>query len=158
MRKSVFAIALGVFLALAVGLLVVFGILAPTFTRFFGVEFARMSILTGGLLFFSVAFAFYWGGMISSYRAPGRRRTHGTLVAPAAFAISPIVNLATGEGMFPNVDTPRTVIFLLSFLIVSVAAAYVGALRGEALYAYNRRFARRNIPKEKSLQQGGEGS
>ena len=36
--KSVMAVGIGVLLALAIGLLVVQGILAPLFTRFFGLE------------------------------------------------------------------------------------------------------------------------
>ena len=92
---------------------------------------------------FATAFSFYFGGMAASYRAPARRRLHGTLVAPVAFAISPAINLSTGEGLFPGLDTGATVLLAAVFLVVSCAAAYVGARRGEALYAYNQKFARR---------------
>ena len=130
-------------IALAIGLLVVFGILAPVFTRLFGLELAGSMALPTVLMVFADAFSFYFGGMAASYRAPARRRLHGTLVAPVAFVISPAINLATGEGMFPGLDTGATVLWAAVFLVVSCAAAYVGARRGEALYAYNQKFARR---------------
>jgi hypothetical protein len=145
--KSVTAVGLGVLIALAIGLLLVFGILAPVFTRFFGLELAGSTALPTALMVFAAAFAFYFGGMAASYRAPARRRLHGTLVAPAAFVISPTINLATGEGMFPGLDTAATVVLAVVFLAVSFAAAHVGARRGEALYAYNQKFARRRAPR-----------
>ena len=131
---------LGVLIALTVGLLVVFGILAPVFTRFFGLEVAGSTALPITLMVFADAFAFYFGGMAASYRAPSRRRLHGTLVAPVAFAISPAINLATGERMFPGLDTERAVLLAAVFLTVSFGAAYVGARRGEAFYAYNQKL------------------
>lgn len=134
-------------IALAIGLLVVFGILAPVFTRFFGLEIVGSTALPTALMVFAAAFSFYFGGMAASYRAPARRRLHGTLVAPAAFVISPAINLATGEGMFPGLATVGAVLLAAAFLVVSLAAAYVGARRGEALYAYNRRFDRRRAPR-----------
>ncbi len=134
-------------IALAIGLLVVFGILAPVFTRFFGLEIVGSTALPTALMAFAAAFSFYFGGMAASYRAPARRRLHGTLVAPAAFVISPAINLATGEGMFPGLATVGAVLLATAFLVVSLAAAYVGARRGEALYAYNRRFDRRRAPR-----------
>jgi len=141
--RSVAAVGLGVLIALAIGLLVVFGILAPVFTTLFGLELAGSMALPTVLMVFADAFSFYFGGMAASYRAPARRRLHGTLVAPVAFAISPAINLATGEGMFPGLETAATVLWAAVFLAVSFAAAYVGARRGEALYAYNQKFARR---------------
>jgi peptidoglycan/LPS O-acetylase OafA/YrhL len=95
------------------------------------------------MLVFAAAFSFYFGGMAASYRASARRRLHGVLVAPAAFVISPIINVATGQGMFPGVENEMTVLLAALFLVVSLAAAYVGARRGEALYAYNQRMRRR---------------
>jgi hypothetical protein len=141
--RSVAAVGLGVLIALAIGLLVVFGILAPVFTRLFGLELAGSMALPTVLMVFADAFSFYFGGMAASYRAPARRRLHGTLVAPAAFVVSPTINLVTGKGMFPGLDTGATVLWAAVFLVVSCAAAYVGARRGEALYAYNQKFARR---------------
>jgi hypothetical protein len=138
--RSVTAVGLGVLIALTVGLLVVFGILAPVFTRFFGLEVAGSTALPITLLVFADAFAFYFGGMAASYRAPARRRLHGTLVAPVAFAISPAINLATGERMFPGLDTGRAVLLAAVFLTVSFGAAYVGARRGEAFYVYNQKL------------------
>jgi hypothetical protein len=63
-----------------------------------------------------------------------------------AFIISPAVNLATGEGMFPGLDTAARFLMAAGFLVVACAAAYVGARRGEALYAYNQRM-RRGAPR-----------
>jgi hypothetical protein len=141
--RSVYAVGLGVFLALLIGLLAVFGILAPVLTRFLGLELVGSTALPTSLLVFAAAFSFYFGGMAASYRAPARRRLHGTLVAVVAFAISPIINLVTGEGLFPGLDTGRAVLLAAVFLAVSVAASYVGARRGEALYAHNQRLIRR---------------
>ncbi len=127
-------------IALTIGLLVVFGILAPVFTRFFGLELAGSTAVPITLMMFADAFSFYFGGMAASYRAPARRRLHGTLVAPVAFAISPAINLASGKGMFPSLDTTGVVSLAAIFLAVSFAACYVGARRGEALYAYNQKL------------------
>ena len=145
--RSVAAVGLGVLIALAIGLLVVFGILAPVFTRIFGLEFAGSTALPITLMVFADAFSFYFGGMAAGYRAPARRRLHGTLVAPAAFAISPAINLLRGEGMFPGLDTVAAIVLAGVFLAVYIAAAYVGARRGEALYAYNQKFTRRRAPR-----------
>lgn len=141
--KSVSAVGLGVLLALTVGLLVVFGILAPLLTTFFGLEMAGSTALPMVLLVFAAAFSFYFGGMAASYRAPGRRRLHGTLVAFVAFAISPVINLLTGEGLFPGMENASTALLVTLVLLISVAASYVGARRGEALYAYNQSVSRR---------------
>ncbi len=141
--RSVTAVGLGVLIALAIGLLVVFGILAPVFTRFFGLELAGSTALPITLMVFADAFSFYFGGMAASYRAPARRRLHGTLVAPVAFVLSPVINLATGKGMFPGLETAGSILLAAVFLAVSFAASYVGARRGETLYAYNQKLARR---------------
>ncbi len=141
--RSVTAVGLGVLIALAIGLLVVFGILAPVFTRLFGLELAGSTALPITLMVFADAFSFYFGGMAASYRAPARRRLHGTLVAPAAFVLSPAINLATGKGMFPGLETAGAILLAAVFLAVSFAASYVGARRGETLYAYNQKLARR---------------
>jgi hypothetical protein len=141
--RSVTAVGLGVLIALAIGLLVVFGILAPVFTRLFGLELAGSTALPITLMVFADAFSFYFGGMAASYRAPARRRLHGTLVAPAAFVLSPAINLATGKGMFPGLETAGAIMLAAVFLAVSFAASYVGARRGETLYAYNQKLARR---------------
>lgn len=141
--RSVNAVGLGVFLALLLGLLAVFGILAPVLTRFLGLELVGSTALPTSLLAFAAAFSFYFGGMAASYWAPARRRLHGTLVAVVAFAISPTINLVTGKALFPGLDTSRAVLLAAVFLAVSVAASYVGARRGEALYAHNQRLIRR---------------
>ena len=141
--RSVNAVGLGVFLALLIGLLAVFGILAPVLTRFLGLELVGSTALPTSLLVFAAAFSFYFGGMAASYRAPDRRRLHGTLVAVVAFAISTTITLDTGKGLFPGLDTSRAVLLAAVFLTVSVAASYVGARRGQALYAHNQRLIRR---------------
>ena len=138
--KSVSAVGLGVLIALTLGILVVFGILAPVFTRLVGLELAGSTAVPITLMAFADAFSSYFGGMAASYRAPARRRLHGTLVAPVAFAISPAINLASGEGMFPGLNTRGAVLLVAVFLAVSFAAAYVGARRGAALYAYNQKL------------------
>ena len=127
--------------ALTIGLLVVFGILAPVFTRFFGLELAGSTAVPITLMVFAVAFSFYFGGMAASYRAPAQRRLHGTLVAPVAFAMSPAINLASGKGMFPGLDTRGAVLLAAVFLAVSFGASYVGARRGEALHDLNQKFS-----------------
>ncbi|MFL6058848.1 MAG: hypothetical protein ACJ732_08070 [Rubrobacteraceae bacterium] len=143
MMRSIAAVALGVLVALVIGLLVVFGIFAPVFTAFFGMEMAASTAVPTAMLVFAAAFSFYFGGMAASYTAPDRRRLHGILVAPVAFVISPIINVATGQAMFPGVDDPETVLLAAFFLGVSLAAAYIGARRGDTLFAYNRRMKRR---------------
>jgi hypothetical protein len=45
--------------------------------------------------------------------------------------------------MFPGLDTAGAISLAAVFLAVSFAASYVGARRGETLYAYNLRLARR---------------
>lgn len=145
--RSVLAVGAGVVMALLVALLVVFGILWPLFTVFagggqFGLEMAAPTALPMALIVLATAFAFYWGGMFASYRAPGRRRLHGTLVAPAAFAVSPLVNLLTGQDPVPALASAPSALLLALVSAVSVVGAYVGARRGAKLYAHNRRYAR----------------
>jgi len=141
--KSIAAVGLGVLISLVIGLLVVFGIFEPVFTRFLGMEIATSTAVPTAMLVFAAAFAFYFGGMAASYRAPSRRRLHGVLVAPAAFVISPLINLLSGQGLFPGMDSVVNAALAAAFLAVSVGAAYVGSRRGESLYAYNRRVSRR---------------
>ena len=127
-------------MALGIAVLVVFGIFWPIAMRFLDPSLADGAFFPSLFLVLAAAFAFYWGGMISSYRAPGRRKLHGTMVAPITFAISPVVNLLSGNGLFPGLDSPRSILFMLGVLLVAVGGAYVGARRGEALYIHNRKF------------------
>ena len=60
------AVALGVLVALTIGLLVVFGIFAPVFTAFFGMEMAASTAVPTAMLVFAAAFSFYFGGMAAS--------------------------------------------------------------------------------------------
>lgn len=145
--RSVAAVALGVLIALAIGVLLAGGVLAPVFTRFFGMEIATSTALPTVLLVFVAAFSFYFGGMAASYRAPARRRLHGVLVAPAAFVISPVINVLSGQGLFPGINDAKTILLVAAFFAVSVIAAYVGSRRGESLYAYNRRVSQRRAPR-----------
>jgi len=148
MMKSVRAVLIGILLALGVGALVIFGIAAPVFTRFFGPELASTA-LPAVFVLFAAAFAFYFGGMVASYKAPSRRRLHGVLVGVAAFAISPLVNLVApdptvrGGDPFANLRTLETFLFTTVLLVIVLAASYVGALRGETLFAHNQAVIRR---------------
>ena len=82
--------------------------------------------------------------MAAAYKAPGRRRLHGLLVAPAALAISTTINVAMGRGPFPGYDTVWIFLLAVLFFAVSGLASYVGARRGEALYIHNDRVTRRH--------------
>ena len=137
------AVGIGVLLSLALGLLMVQGIFAPVFTRFFGLERTGPATLPVVLLIFAAAFSFYFGGMAASYKAPSRHRLHGVLVVPAAFVLSSGLNLLTGKGVLPGVDEAGAVGLAVVFLVVSAAASFVGGHRGEALYAHNQKVARR---------------
>jgi O-antigen/teichoic acid export membrane protein len=143
LMRSVIAVGIGVLLALAIGLLVVQGILAPVFTRFFGLERTGPAALPLILLVFAAAFSFYFGGMAASYKAPSRHRLHGILVVPAAFVLSLVLNLVLGRGFLPGVDGPETILLVAVFIVVSAAASYVGGQRGAQLYAHNQKFTQR---------------
>jgi hypothetical protein len=56
MTRSITAVALGVLVALAIGLLVVFGVFAPVFTAFFGMEIAASTAVPTAMLVFAAAF------------------------------------------------------------------------------------------------------
>src|SRR5919199_945431 len=148
MMKSVGAVLFGILLALGIGLLEIFGIVAPIFTRFVGLELISTA-LPVAVMVFAAAFAFYFGGMLASYKAPSRRRLHGTMVGVGSFAISPLVNLGASALMgsnndpFANLRTPGAFVFTGVLFVVVLAASYVGARRGEVLYAYNQAFIRR---------------
>lgn len=142
LMKSIMAVGIGVLLALVLGLLMVQGIFAPVFTRFFGLEQTGPATLPVILLVFAAAFAFYFGGMAASYKAPSRHRLHGVLVVPAAFILSSGLNLLMGKGFLPGVDGARALGLAVVFLAVSAAASFVGGHRGEALYAHNQKVAR----------------
>ena len=137
------AVGIGLLLALVLGLLVVQGIFAPVLTRFFGLERAGPAAFPLVLLVFAAAFSFYFGGMAASYKAPSRHRLHGVMVVPAAFVLSLVLNLALGKGLLPGVDGAWAAGLVAVFLLVSCAASYVGALRGEMLHAHNQKVARR---------------
>ncbi|CAN5889508.1 hypothetical protein BH23ACT11_BH23ACT11_20450 [soil metagenome] len=138
-RQSVGALGLGILLALGIAVLVVFGIFWPIAMRFLDPALASDTFYPSLFLVIASAFAFYWGGMISSYRAPGRRKLHGTLVAPATFAISPVVNVLSGKGLFPGLESSRAMLFMFVILLIASASAYIGARRGVALQAHNRK-------------------
>jgi len=141
--RSIMAVGIGLLLALALGLLVVQGIFAPVFTRIYGLERTGPAALPLVLLVFAAAFSFYFGGMAASYKAPFRHRLHGVLVVPAAFVLGSALNFALGKGLLPGVDGAWAVGLVLVVLVVSAAASYVGAKRGEAIYAHNQKVARR---------------
>jgi putative membrane protein (TIGR04086 family) len=147
MMKSVGAVLIGILLALGVGALLIFGIAAPFFTYFFGPELASTA-LPAVFVLFAAAFAFYFGGMVASYKAPSHRRLHGVLVGVAAFAISPLVNLVApdptvrGGDPFANLRTPEAFVFTTVLLLVVLTVSYVGAMRGETLFAHNQAVIR----------------
>lgn len=141
--RSLVAVGIGMLLALALGLLVVQGIIAPVFTRFFGLERTGPAALPLVLLVFAAAFSFYFGGMAASYKAPSRHLLHGILVVPAAFVLSLGINLALGRGFLPGAVDAGTILLVLVFLGVSAVASYIGARRGVTLYAHNQKFKRR---------------
>ena len=136
------AVGIGLLLALALGLLVVQGILAPVFTRVFGLERTGPATLPLVFLVFAAAFSFYFGGMAASYKAPSLHRLHGVLIVPVAFVIGAALNLALGKGFLPGVDGAWAVGLVVVFLVVSAASSYVGARRGVALYAHNQKVMR----------------
>ena len=140
--KSVMAVGIGVLLALAVGLLVVQGILAPVFTRFFGLERTGPTSLPLVLLLFASAFSFYFGGMAASYKAPSRHLLHGIMVVPASLLLASALNLALGKGLLPGVEGTGTFLLVLVFLLASTAASYVGSKRGAEIYTHNQRVER----------------
>lgn len=142
------SVALGVLLALLLALLTVFGILAPLLTVFmgggrFGLEMAGPTTVPTAMLLLAAAFSFFWGGMYASSRVPARNRLHGTLVAPAAFLTSPAINLLSGNGPFPGIESSGAIFFMLAVFLVSLGGAYVGARRGTALHAHNERVRQR---------------
>ena len=140
--KSVMAVGIGVLLALAIGLLVVQGILAPVFTRFFGLERSGPAILPLLLLVFASVFSFYFGGMAASYKAPSRHVLHGMMVVPAAFVLASALNLALGRGFLPGIEGAGAGLLEVLFLVASVAASYVGSKRGAEIYTHNQRGER----------------
>lgn len=147
MKKSVGAVLFGILLALGIGVLVVLGIMAPVFTRFFGQALATTA-LPVILLIFAAAFSFYFGGMFASYRAPSRRKLHGTLVGLVSFAVTPVVNLFTSafggnNDPFANLRTSTGVLLSIVLFVAVVAASYVGARRGETIYAHNAEVIRK---------------
>lgn len=158
--KSVSAVLSGILLALGLGVLSVFGIAAPVLTRFFGSELASTAI-PAAIVVFAAAFAFYWGGMLASYKAASRRRLHGVMVGVFSFAVSPLVNLvasafstAGGPDPFANLRTPGALLFTGVLFVAVLAASYVGARRGEALYAYNQRFANQQRRRRQGSEEG----
>lgn len=151
--RSVFAVGLGVLISLCIGLLVTFGILWPVAMRFLSPDLTDSASYMLGPLVLVAAFAFYFGGMAAAYTASSSRILHGVMVPFASFAVSPVINLISGNGMFPGVDRIWEVILILAFLGISTGAALIGARRGESIYHFNRRqIARRrsNSPPHKA--------
>ena len=155
-KKSVGAVLWGIFLALGVGVVLVFGIIAPLLTRFVGRDLASSGVPVVFVVF-AAAFAFYWGGMVSAYKAPSRRRLHGVLVGLVSFAVSPLVNLGltvvnsnSGSDPFANLRTPGAALLTAVVFVVVITASYVGARRGESLYEHNARHIKARERREKA--------
>ena len=155
MMKSVGAVLGGILLALGIGALLIFGIIAPTLTTFLGSEPVSTTLPTVAMVG-AAAFAFYFGGMLASYKAPNRRRLHGVTVGVASFAVSPLVNLGASalsmgsNDPFANLRTPVALLFTGVLFFTILLASYVGARRGEALYAHNQAYIRRRKQQQKS--------
>jgi hypothetical protein len=142
--RSVAAVGVGMLVAFLLVLLILFGILAPVLSWLFQMEPTASAIRNfAPLALFVCGLSFYFGGMAGAYKAPGRPLLHGTLVAPVAFVISPIINLLTGKAPFPGIDGVGTALLTAAFLAASVAAAYVGARRGHAIQVHNEGVLRR---------------
>ena len=140
MMKSVSAVFIGILLALGIGALAVFGIVAPVFTRFLGMELVSTA-LPPVIVVFAAAFAFYFGGMAAAYRAPSHPRFHGVMVGVTSFAVSPIANLAApseGADPFANLRTIGGLLLTVVLVVAVLAASYLGARRGEVLNAHNQ--------------------
>ena len=158
--KSIVAVLFGLLLALAIGALVVFGIAAPVFTRFFGLEVVSTNLPTV-IIVFAAAFAFYFGGMVASYKAPSRRRLHGMMVGVTSFAVSPLLNLGSyflasgGDDPFTNLRTPGALLLTGVLFCTVLASSYVGARRGEALYAHNQAHSRRQRRRQEAKKAEG---
>ncbi len=138
--RSVTSIGVGMLVAFAFILLILFGILAPVLSWLFQVRPSASGIKTfAPVLLVICGLGFYFGGMAGAYKAPGRHRLHGTLVAPVAFLISPVMNLLLGKTPFPGLDSVGSVLLAAAFLAAAVGAAHVGARRGQTLHAHNER-------------------
>lgn len=144
--KSSGALLRGILLAFVLGLLAYAGILGPLFATFLSTEVAQKMSFPAGILVFG--FAFYFGGMISGYHATANRRLHGVAVVLVSFGVAFSINLLTalflqtGNDPLANFRGTGSLIFTALAFGVSLGAAYVGARRGEQLYAYNLRVSR----------------
>jgi len=149
-------VLLGMIVALVIGAIVLVGIVAPVFSVFMGLEGARMTPLVALVVAVAVGMAFYFGGMLASYRAPSRRRLHGVLVAVVSFAVSLAVNLSTfaffetEDDPLSNLRTGGEVLLTAVLFTISVIAAYLGARRGEGVYAHNLEVARKREARERA--------
>ena len=158
MVQSFRAVLWGIFLALGIGALVVFGIVWPVFEAFFGQELASTA-LPVGVVVFAAAFAFYYGGMIAAYKAPYRRRLHGVIVGVTSFAVSPLLNLGASalatntNDPFVNLRTPGAMLITGVLFAVVLAASYVGARRGESLHDHNEKVTR-DLERRRSSREG----
>lgn len=142
--RSVAAVGVGMLVAFLLVLLILFGILAPVLSWLLQLEPSASAVRNfAPLLLFVCGLSFYFGGMAGAYKAPDRHLMHGTLVAPVAFVISPVVNLLAGKTPFPGIDSVGAALLAAAFLAASVAAAYVGARRGNAIRAHNEGVLRR---------------
>lgn len=142
--RSVAAVGVGMLVAFLLVLLILFGILAPVLSWLLQLEPSASAVRNfAPLALFVCGLSFYFGGMAGAYKAPDRHLLHGTLVAPVAFVISPVINLLVGKTPFPGIDSVGTALLAAAFLAASVAAAYVGARRGHAIQVHNEGVLRR---------------
>jgi hypothetical protein len=164
--RSVKAVGFGLIIALAIELLLVFGIASPLFDAFVPRGLADTSALGYGVILFAAAFGMYWGGMAAGYKAASYHRLHGISVPVVLYAISSVLNLMpprdqpgqhvpqispagveitrhiTPKNLLDQLQSPQFVILAAVIFAVSVAAAYIGSGRGRDLYAYNQKVSR----------------
>lgn len=151
---------MGTLLALAIGLIVFPGIVGPLFSVFLSPEMTERMAFPAGVLVFGLAF--YFGGMLASYKAPRRRRTHGVAVALISFATAVVVNfgvfftIETQDDPISNFRTLGGILSTAALFGVSLCAAYVGSRRGESLYAYNQSLIRRRQRVKAPKSQSGD--
>ncbi len=156
MFRSVFAVLLGALISLVIATILTQGIISPVLSVFFGLEPSRNVMgRAAPLLVFVAAFSFYWGGMAAGYRARSHRRLHGVAVVAALFAVSPTLYLLAGKAPFPQLQTTGNALLALALLLISAGAAYVGAGRSAALYAFNQRPARERVREHAGRRRAG---
>ena len=128
--KSVMAVGIGMLLALAIGLLVVQGILAPVFTHLFRPRAQRPRHPTPGTARLRL-------GLLLLLRRNGRQLQSPLQTPPARGNGGPRrlrprlgAKPRPGKGTLSRRKGTSTLLLVLVFLLASLAASYVGSKRG----------------------------